>query len=150
MIKTPIVTPAIVTKAKLVNNPAPVLNSGNIAATVVAYAIKIIKNAFLILFFQFPADCDFERTSSVITIWSSTPVPTDAIIPAIAAKSKLYLNNAESPNIRYISDKTTSTIGIAIFNFLYLIKITKPTASAAKIPTRIALFRKDFPNVGEI
>src|SRR3989338_3100841 len=75
--KTPTLTPMIVVRANPLNNPAPANPKGSMATTIVAYAPKIIKKAFFILFFQSKVATSFEPalSSSTMTIWSFTPVP---------------------------------------------------------------------------
>ena len=80
-IRTPIpVTPLVI----------PTYARGNIAAIKVAAEANIMKNALLILNLSAVAvllvAIPLFNTSSVIIIWSSTPVPMAARIPAIAGK----------------------------------------------------------------
>ena len=96
-----------------------------------------MKNAFLIrdlTMFFLSLLSRLASTSSVITIWSSTPVPIDAIIPAIAAKSKFQCVIEANPRIIINSDKLVITIGTTNDGDLYLNDTTATIASSASNP----------------
>ena len=80
-----------------------------------------MKNAFLILFFQF-SSFFLDLTSSKITIWSSTPVPTEAIIPAMAAGNSVILkHSAQTPLCaEQLYQSAKKTLPKNVFNYLHL------------------------------
>jgi len=96
----PIRTPSIVVSANPFNMPATKVISGSMTAIIVAADVNIIKNALrmrsetLTALLFCPIDA---RVSSVMTIWLSTPVPTAAIIPAIAVRSISQFNKGCNP-----------------------------------------------------
>ena len=125
-------------------------SKGVIAAIVVKAAVNMIKNAFLSLALRLVIRFSFLLLSSVIIIWSSTPVPTAAIIPAIAARSIVQCIREATPSMIRTSLKEVRSIGITILKSLYRTNMTKLTTTIAKIIAKIAVFMKDSPSVGLI
>ena len=119
VIKTPIATPAKVVIANPTNfgTPPNMKTIGSIVTAKVAADIQIMKKALFTLDNKLLSSCaasSFLRAnSSVIIIWSSTPVPTAAKIPAIAAKSNCQPINAAKHNIKNISANPVKNIGKA-------------------------------------
>ena len=143
---TPINTPMIVVNAKPAMVPIPLLPlanptyaSGNIAAINVPADAKIMNNAFLTFIWVLVLLClvfssSWCNTSSVMMIWSSTPVPTDAIKPAIAARSMFQWIMEATPKIIIISEIVVIKIGIAKNALLYLMYTTNAIPSIANNP----------------
>ena len=143
---TPINTPMIVVNAKPAMVPIPLLPlanptyaSGNIAAIKVPADAKIMNNAFFTFIWVLVLLClvfssSWCNTSSVIMIWSSTPVPTDAIKPAMAARSIFQWIIEATPKMIIISDKVVIKIGIAKNALLYLMYTTKEIPNIASNP----------------
>ena len=125
----PTVTPKIVVSAKPLNNPAPAQNNGNIAAIIVKNAPIIMKKA-LFIFSPIPIFA-VETASSIITIWSLTPVPIPAIIPAIDGASKFHFISEAIPKVINASENIVKITDNVIFIFLYLTKIRIETIMKA-------------------
>ena len=89
------------------------------------------------------------NTSSVMMIWSSTPVPTDAIKPAIAARSIFQWIIEATPKIIIISEIVVIKIGIAKNALLYLMYTTNAIPSIANNPAINAPCANCWPNSGE-
>ena len=112
----PIMMPMMVVTANPLTSPAPAFHSGIIAAIMVAAAPKMMPNARLIFCFQFKYSVSFRSASSVMMIWSSTPVPTAATSPAMLAKSMFHPMSAAMPSVMNISLLTMIMMGSAIFS----------------------------------
>jgi len=90
---------------------------------VVVADAKMTKNALpillsMLLLFTIFSLLLLPKSSSVITICWSTPVPIAAIIPAILGKSRFHLINAAIPRIMMTSLRLVNVTGIAILSFL--------------------------------
>ena len=133
--RTPIpVTPLVI----------PTYARGNIAATKVAAEANIMKNALLILNLSAVAvllvATPFFSTSSVIIIWSSTPVPMAARIPAIAGRSIVQCITEATPRMSTSSAKLVIIIGITSIGVLYRMNTITAITRSASIPAMSAPF----------
>ena len=142
-IRTPVVIPMIVVTAKpfrrpteaapMPMNPSNPVN-GRSATVLVANAVAIINNAFLILC---AIDSLLSRASSKIINCESIPVPIAAIIPAIEGKSKFHPINVATPRIIRTSERETVTNAKETLIFRYLMKTKRETAMIANNPASI-------------
>jgi len=114
----PMMTPMMVVTANPLTSPAPAFQSGIMAAIMVNADPKMILNARLIFCFQLRNSVSLRSASSVMMIWSSTPVPTAAMIPAMLARSRFQLMSAATPRVMSISLLTMIMMGNAILSFL--------------------------------
>lgn len=143
---TPIKTPIMVVNAKPAIVPIPLLPlwnptyaRGSIAAIKVPADAKMMNNAFftficVLVLLCLVSSLSWCNTSSVMMIWSSTPVPTDAIKPAIAARSIFQWIIDAIPRIIITSDNVVIKIGTARIAFLYLMNTTAAMPKIAKNP----------------
>ncbi len=134
VMNTPAVIPMIVVIAKPWNSPAPALNKGSKATTVVRYAVMTTKIALLILcliFESFPV-----LASSTIIICWSTPVPIVASIPAMEGRSRFHLIKDAIPKIIKTSENAVSNNAKDIFSLRYLAKIKIATKNIDIAPAR--------------
>ena len=82
-------------------------------------------------------------------IWSSTPVPTDAIKPAIAAKSMFQCIIEAIPKMIIISESVVIRIGIAKKALLYLRNTTPEIPNIARRPAINAPCPNCWPSSGD-
>src|SRR3989338_9132830 len=111
----------IVVKANPRSMPAPAQKRGSIAATIVKKA-PIIINKALLIFSLIPA-LSPDLDSSIIIIWSLTPVPMPAIIPAMLEASKFHFNNAATPKVMNASEnivKITARVILTMFSEAFI------------------------------
>ena len=146
--KMPTETEIIVVSANPLNNPAPAQNRGSIAAIIVKKAPTMINKALFIL--SLMPDKSVATDSSIITIWSFTPVPMPAIIPAMLGASRFHLINAAIPKVIKASENIVKITAEVILSFLYLIKRTIETAAKTINPRTIIFVVNSFPRDEEI
>ena len=155
-IRTPVVIPMIVVTAKPFRSPAeaapmpmnprsPV--SGRSATVVVAKAVVIMNNAFLI---RCAIDALLSRASSKMINWESIPVPIAAMIPAIEGRSRFHPIRAATPRMIRTSDRETVTSAKDTLIFLYLMKTKRETATIANRPASKICLVNVSPRVAEI
>ena len=121
--------------------------SGMSATKVVAKAVMIMNNAFLI---RCLIDSLLSRDSSRMISWESIPVPIAAMIPAMDGRSRFHLISVANPRMIRTSESETMISANAVLIFRYLMKTMSETAAIAKSAAiRICLVNCS-PSRGEI
>src|SRR3989344_5647650 len=138
VIKIPMLMLTIVVNANPFRRPAPVQNRGIMATTIVEKAAKITNKALLILSLMllWPRLVDSAR----IIIWSLTPVPIPAIIPAMLGASRFQPIRAATPRVMKASENIVRITDRVILIFLYLMNMIKETIAKTINPKRRIFF----------